>query len=104
MNVRGRPTECDRAQLQKQPRHPLPHRPGRADVPAPGRATLPLLAPVAIGILAWHGLTTDHRWRDDIGKINEPKAQALFETTAEVCSGLATAYQHYEQKEPAWQR
>jgi hypothetical protein len=40
--------------------------------------------------------------REDIGKIDEPKAQALFETTAEVCSGLTTAYEHYEQRQPAW--
>jgi hypothetical protein len=41
--------------------------------------------------------------REDVGKINEPKAQALFETTAEVLQGLVTAYDHYEQKtEPAW--
>jgi hypothetical protein len=32
--------------------------------------------------------------RDDIEKINEPKAQALFETTAEVISGLDTAFKH----------
>ncbi|MDT5025971.1 MAG: hypothetical protein QOE61_2397 [Micromonosporaceae bacterium] len=43
--------------------------------------------------------------REDVGKIHEPKAQALFETTAEVCNGLATAYEHYDkQSEPAWQR
>jgi hypothetical protein len=40
--------------------------------------------------------------REDIGKIEEPKAQALFETTAEVCTGLTTAYEHYEQRQPAW--
>jgi hypothetical protein len=40
--------------------------------------------------------------REDIGKIDEPKAQALFETTAEVCTGLATAYEHYDRREPAW--
>jgi hypothetical protein len=41
--------------------------------------------------------------RDDIGKMTEPKAQALFETTAEVISGLGTAFKHYEQKsENAW--
>jgi hypothetical protein len=34
--------------------------------------------------------------REDVGKITEPKAQALFETTAEVLSGLITAYAHYE--------
>ncbi|WP_165984717.1 hypothetical protein [Streptomyces sp. YIM 98790] len=42
--------------------------------------------------------------REDIGKVTEPKAQALFETTAEVCTGLKTAYEHYEQDEPARQR
>ena len=36
--------------------------------------------------------------RGDINKINEPKAQALFETTAEVISGLDTAFKHYEEK------
>src|SRR5262249_26383139 len=41
--------------------------------------------------------------RDDIEKINEPKAQALFETTAEVISGLDTAFKHYQAKtEDAW--
>lgn len=40
--------------------------------------------------------------REDIGKIDEPKAQALFETTAEVCAGLATAMEHYQQQKPAW--
>ena len=34
--------------------------------------------------------------REDVGKIDEPKAQALFETTAEVLKGLITAYDHYE--------
>ncbi|WP_055479725.1 hypothetical protein [Sphaerimonospora mesophila] len=43
--------------------------------------------------------------REDVLKIDEPKAQALFETTAEVCQGLATAFEHYDrQSEPAWQR
>ena len=40
--------------------------------------------------------------REDIGKISEPKAQALFETTAEVCTGLVTAFDHYDKKAPAW--
>jgi len=41
--------------------------------------------------------------RGDIGKMTEPKAQALFETTAEVISGLGTAFKHYAQKsENAW--
>jgi hypothetical protein len=43
--------------------------------------------------------------REDVGKVQEPKAQALFETTAEVLNGLITAYTHYEQEsEPAWRR
>lgn len=42
--------------------------------------------------------------REDVGKVGEPKAQALFETTAEVCGGLATAFEHYEKQEPAWRR
>ena len=41
--------------------------------------------------------------RGDINKIDEPKAQALFETGAEVISGLETAFIHYEEKsEEAW--
>jgi hypothetical protein len=40
---------------------------------------------------------------DDVNKIDEPKAQALFETAAEVISGLETAFKHYEEKsEEAW--
>lgn len=41
--------------------------------------------------------------RGDIRKIDEPKAQALFETAAEVISGLDTAFKHYESRsEDAW--
>ena len=41
--------------------------------------------------------------REDVGKVHDPKAQALFETTAEVLGGLVTAFQHFEQRtEPAW--
>jgi hypothetical protein len=41
--------------------------------------------------------------REDIGKVDEPKAQALFETAAEVLSGLDTAFKDYEEKsEEAW--
>ena len=43
--------------------------------------------------------------REDVGKINEPKAQALFETAAEVLTGLRTAFEHYEQAaEPGMRR
>jgi hypothetical protein len=34
--------------------------------------------------------------RDDIDRVTEPKAQALFETSAEVLLGLRTAFEHYE--------
>lgn len=41
--------------------------------------------------------------REDVGKVDDPKAQALFETTAEVLIGLETAYEHFEHKsEDAW--
>jgi hypothetical protein len=33
--------------------------------------------------------------RTDADLVDEPKAQALFETTAEVLIGLRTAYEHY---------
>jgi hypothetical protein len=42
--------------------------------------------------------------REDIGKINEPRAEALFETTAETLGGLITAFEDYERgEEEAWQ-
>ncbi|MEI7036199.1 hypothetical protein [Fulvimonas yonginensis] len=41
--------------------------------------------------------------REDVGKVSDPKAQALFETSAEVLDGLITAYEHFEQRsEAAW--
>jgi hypothetical protein len=41
--------------------------------------------------------------RDDVKRVDEPKARALFETAAEVITGLDTAFQHYEEKrEEAW--
>jgi len=43
--------------------------------------------------------------RKDIGRIDEPKAQALFETGAEVLEGLRTAFDHYRQgSEPGMRR
>ena len=33
--------------------------------------------------------------REDSARVSEPKAQALFETTAEVLLGLRNAYEHY---------
>ena len=41
--------------------------------------------------------------REDVTKVSNPKAQALFETSAEVLTGLRIAYDHFEQgTEPAW--
>jgi len=46
----------------------------------------------------------DHT-RLDVEKVNEPRFQALLETSAEVLGGLETAFKHYsERKEPAWKR
>lgn len=45
------------------------------------------------------------RLRDDLRVIDEPKAQALFETAAEVLLGLKTALSHYEEnREPGMRR
>lgn len=41
--------------------------------------------------------------REDISKVSDPKARALFETTAEVLLGLVRAFEHYEEKsEEGW--
>lgn len=41
--------------------------------------------------------------REDVSKVGDPKAQALFETTAEVLGGLVKAYEHFERgAEEAW--
>lgn len=41
--------------------------------------------------------------RKDIQKVDDHKAKALFETSAEVINGLITAFSHYEEgKEDAW--
>ena len=41
--------------------------------------------------------------RKDVGKVTEPKAQALFEASAEVLTGLVKAFDDYEKKsEVAW--
>jgi hypothetical protein len=34
--------------------------------------------------------------RRDVERVKEPKAQALFETSAEVLQGLVTALDHYD--------
>ena len=41
--------------------------------------------------------------REDVGKVDDPRARALFETSAEVLEGLDRAYRHYEEgSEEAW--
>ena len=48
---------------------------------------------------------TIHHLRQDIAKVDEPQFKAMFETAAEVLTGLATAFKHYEQgSESAWRR
>jgi hypothetical protein len=43
--------------------------------------------------------------RNDLRQFDEPKAQALFETSAEVLEGLQTAFSHYERgAEPGMRR
>ena len=34
--------------------------------------------------------------RQDVERVDEPRAQALFETAAEVLEGLVKAFEHYE--------
>jgi hypothetical protein len=43
--------------------------------------------------------------REDIKKVDDPQAQALFETSAEVLVGLRTAFKHFTDKsEKVWQQ
>jgi len=43
--------------------------------------------------------------RSGIAEIEEPSARALFETSAEVLTGLAKAYEDYDAgSEPAWRK
>ncbi len=46
---------------------------------------------------------TANHMREDVHKVDAPRAQALFETSAEVIESLMTAYAHYEERsEKAW--
>ncbi len=48
-----------------------------------------------------HGIS---QAREGVGEVDDPRGQALFETTAEVLQGLVNAYEHYEgSAEEAWQ-
>ena len=43
--------------------------------------------------------------REDVQKVDEPQLKAMFETSAEVLSGLIKAFSDYEQKnEEAWRK
>lgn len=43
--------------------------------------------------------------REDVEKVGDPKAKALFEVSAEVIDGLEKAFNDYEKKnEPAWKK
>ena len=44
-----------------------------------------------------------HECRTDIGRVSDPKAQALFETIAEVLGGVMKALEHYQSgSESVW--
>ncbi len=43
--------------------------------------------------------------REDIKKVDEPQLKAMFETSAEVLTGLTKAFSDYEKKnEAAWRK
>lgn len=43
--------------------------------------------------------------REDVTKMDDPSAKALFEVSAEVIIGLKKSFSDYEQKnEPAWEK
>ena len=49
-------------------------------------------------------LQAQQECRADIGRINDPKAQALFETLAEVLGGAMKALNDFQvRNEPPWQ-
>jgi len=58
----------------------------------------------------WHTIKARQRLselvehlRQDVGKIGDPRAEALFETAAEVLTGLQKAFVDFEARdEPAW--
>ncbi len=43
--------------------------------------------------------------REDVAKVDDPRAQALFETAAEVLTGLEKAFRDFDEgTERAWKR
>jgi hypothetical protein len=58
-----------------------------------------------IGQIRQQLLDTVKHTRSAIDQVDEPRARALFETTAEVLEGLAKAYKDYDEgAEVAWRR
>ena len=56
----------------------------------------------AAGIKKEFRKLSDHL-REDVEKLNDPQAKALFEVSAEVIDGLQKAFEDYERKnESAW--
>ncbi len=46
---------------------------------------------------------TINHMREDVVKVHDPRAQALFEITAEVLRNFVVTYEHFEQQsEPFW--
>lgn len=56
-------------------------------------------------IAKMHGKLSEliNELREDIQALDDPQAKALFETSAEVLSGLRTSFEHFETNtEAAW--
>ncbi len=52
-----------------------------------------------------HLQKTIDQLREDVAKVDDPLFKALFETSAEVLTGLVKAFNDYERKnEAAWRR
>jgi rubrerythrin len=55
--------------------------------------------------MAKHLQDTIAHLREDVKKVDEPQFKAMFETSAEVLTGLVKAFKDYEQKnEAAWRK
>jgi hypothetical protein len=66
--------------------------------PAENPTTRGKIAQGLISVLVTH-------LRQDLKRVDEPRFQALLETSAEVLTGLKTAFAHYDEgREAAWKR
>ena len=70
------------------------------------RTSNPIVEPgERIGQIRHKLLDLVQQTRSEVDHVDEPRARALFETTAEVLEGLAKAYKDYgEGSEAAWRR